>query len=99
MKKKRAMAASRSIGDEICVPEQVEMFGEPEYPNFTFREDQKPNHIVFYAGGTDPSEMLRVTDTGFYVRGRLVEQDEKEAEIVYQAFKEWMVYTALTRNY
>jgi hypothetical protein len=43
--------------------------------------------------------MLKITRTGFYVRGKLVDQDDKEAEIVYNAFKEWMVYSALTRRY
>lgn len=99
MKKKRAMAASRNLCAEILLPEQMEMFGEPEYPNITFREDQKANHIVLYAGGHEPNEMLRITETGFYVRGKPVPQDDKEAEIVYNAFREWMVYSALTRSY
>ena len=59
-----------------------------------------PNHIVFQTNAHDPqTEMLRVTETGFYVRGKPVKQDDKEAQIVYNAFKEWMVYSALTRNY
>ena len=48
---------------------------------------------------TGAEEHLKITKTGFYVRGILVEQDDKEAEIVYNAFREWMVYSALTRNY
>jgi len=100
MKKKRALAASRNLCAEILIPEQMEMFGEPKYPDFTFREDQKPNHIVLQTDATDTqTEMIRITETGFYVRGKLVKQDDKEAEIVYNAFKEWMVHAALTRNY
>ena len=53
------------------------------------------NNIVFHAG---PSEMLKVTEDGFYVRGVKVEADEKEASSVYKAFKEFLVYHALTRN-
>jgi hypothetical protein len=54
---------------------------------------------VFYAGPDVDCEMLKITRTGFYVRGVKVEQDDKEAQLVYNAFKEWMVYSALTRNY
>lgn len=102
MKKKRALAASRNPDDdfEIEIPEQMEMFGEPEYPQFTFREDQKPSHIVFQLDAHDQqTEMLRITETGFYVRGRKVKQGEREAQIVYDAFREFMVYSALTRKY
>ena len=53
------------------------------------------NNIVFHAG---PAEMLKVTEDGFYVRGVKVEADEKEASSVYKAFKEFLVYHALTRN-
>jgi hypothetical protein len=53
------------------------------------------NNIVFHAG---PAEMLKVTEDGFYVRGVKVEADKKEASSVYKAFKEFLVYHALTRN-
>lgn len=53
------------------------------------------NNIIFNAG---PAEMLKVTEDGFYVRGVKVEADEKEASSVYKAFKEFLVYHALTRN-
>jgi hypothetical protein len=53
------------------------------------------NNIVFHAG---QSEMLKITEDGFYVRGVKVEADEKEAAAVYKAFKEFLVYHALTRN-
>ena len=35
---------------------------------------------VSFRGGSE--EMLRVTKDGFYVRGKRVNQDDKEAEIV-----------------
>ena len=53
------------------------------------------NNIIFNAGA---AEMLKVTEDGFYVRGVKVEADEKEASSVYKAFKEFLVYHALTRN-
>jgi hypothetical protein len=53
------------------------------------------SNITFYAG---PSEILKVTEDGFYVRGVKVEADEKEAAAVYKAFKAFLVHHALTRN-
>ena len=54
------------------------------------------NNIVFHAG---TAEMLKVTEDGFYVRGVKVEADEKEAASVYKAFKQFLVYHALTKEY
>jgi hypothetical protein len=53
------------------------------------------NNIVFHGGQT---EMLKVTEDGFYVRGVKVEADEKEAAAVYKAFKAFLIHHALTRN-
>jgi hypothetical protein len=43
--------------------------------------------------------MLRVAKDGFYVRGKRVNQDDKEAEIVYNAFHQWLTWATLNRNY
>jgi hypothetical protein len=48
------------------------------------------------AGG---EEMLRVTSDGFWVRGKQVNQDDTEAETVYNAFKAWMIWAQLNRDY
>ena len=47
------------------------------------------------AGGT---EMMRVAPDGFYVRGVRVPADEKEAEIVYNAFKQFLVWAELNKR-
>jgi hypothetical protein len=52
--------------------------------------------IVLRAGSDD--EMLRVTQEGFWVRGVRVEQDDREAETVYNAFKQWMAWASLTQR-
>lgn len=57
--------------------------------------DAEQNNIVCYAGGT---EMLKVADDGFYVRGLKVPVDDKEAATVYNAFKEFLVWSRLHRN-
>jgi hypothetical protein len=56
----------------------------------------QPNNIIMNCAD---SEMLKITPDGFYVRGKKVEQDDKEAVLVYNAFKEFLTYHALTRNY
>ena len=48
------------------------------------------------AGG---AEMLRVSPEGFWVRGQKVAQDDREAEIVYNAFKAWMTWAQLNKDY
>jgi hypothetical protein len=54
------------------------------------------SNIIFHAG---QSEMLKVTEDGFYIRGVKIDQDAKEAEKVYNAFTSWLTWAALTRNY
>jgi hypothetical protein len=88
MNKKRAMSASR----------------DPSFPNneYVLRGNEpEAGNIVFHAGNSldENTEMLKITKTGFYVRGKLVEQDDKEAETVYNAFREFLTYHALTRSY
>ena len=53
------------------------------------------NNIVCNVGET---EMLRVTEDGFYVRGVRVEADDREAATVYNAFKEFLVWGRLSRE-
>jgi hypothetical protein len=65
----------------------------PDEPNFTV--DAEPNNITCIAGGT---EMLRVADDGFYVRGVKVPADDREAATVYNAFKEFLVWNRLSRE-
>jgi len=55
------------------------------------------DNIVLNIGSA--SEMLRVAKDGFYVRGVKIEQDEKEAEKVYNAFHQWLTWATLNRNY
>ena len=47
----------------------------------------------------EQDEVLRLDSTGFYVRGIKVEQDAKEAENVFKAFREWLVWTQMKREY
>jgi len=88
MKKKRALAASR-------MPDYASNQNGPAY---VIRDPvSEPNSILLMAGVN--TEMLKITRDGFWVRGVRVEQDDKEAAIVYNAFKEWMTWAALTREY
>ena len=61
-----------------------------------FVNDLKPNTITCMAGG---AEMLRVSPEGFWVRGEKVAQDDNEAQVVYNAFKSWMAWAQLNKDY
>lgn len=56
------------------------------------------SNIVFQAG-TMEEPILKISNEGFWVRGVKVPQDDKEAEAVYNAFREWMTWSSLTRQY
>lgn len=43
-------------------------------------------------------EMLRIATDGFYIRGVKVEQDDTEAEQVYNCFKEWLTWSTMNRT-
>ena len=58
-------------------------------------ENLQPSNITFVTGST---EMLRVAQDGFYVRGQKVPVDDKEAETVYNAFKQFLVWAELHRT-
>ena len=54
------------------------------------------NNIVFHGG---VAEMLKITEDGFYVRGKKVPVDEEEGLAVYRAFKQFLVHHALTKDW
>jgi hypothetical protein len=68
------------------------------YGDLTY-EPHKPNPdagISMHAVGGD--EMIKVTKDGFYVRGKKIPQDDKEAETVYNAFKQWLAWASLQQQ-
>jgi hypothetical protein len=74
-----------------------ELTGKPTpRPVFTIADTEPTAHVIMTTGET---EMLKITNDGFWVRGVKVPQDDKEAVTVYNAFLQWMSYMALTRNY
>jgi hypothetical protein len=58
-------------------------------------QNPQPNNIILQSGN---AEMLRVAEDGFYVRGKKVPVDDKEAATVYAAFKEFLVWNRLSRE-
>ena len=60
-----------------------------------FRETQQENSITMRL---ESSEMLRVAEDGFYVRGVKVPVDDKEAETVYNSFKQWLAWAQLQQG-
>jgi len=55
------------------------------------------NSIITFTGGSD--EMLRISKDGFYIRGKRVNQDDKEAELVYNTFHQWLTWATLNRDF
>ena len=53
-----------------------------------------PNTVTFISGGI---EVLSCSDKGFWVRGKKIDQDDNEAQIVYNSFKEWLTWQQLNR--
>ena len=66
--------------------------GKVEYQLHT---PKQPNAITLMMSGQD--EMLRIAEDGFYVRGKKIPQDDKEAAVVYNAFKQWLAWANLQR--
>jgi len=56
--------------------------------------DKTPNTTTFFCGGI---ETLRISDKGFWVRGKKIRQSDREAEIVYNSFKEWLTWQHIAR--
>jgi hypothetical protein len=61
--------------------------------------DVKEDNPSSISLNSNTTEMLRVEKDGFYVRGVKIEQDEKEAEKVYNAFHQWLTWATLNRTY
>jgi hypothetical protein len=74
-------------------------YQQPVIENATISIDPayelRQNSLTMVAGG---SEMLRVSPDGFYVRGVRVPANDKEAETVYNAFKQFLVWSELNRR-
>jgi hypothetical protein len=58
-------------------------------------KDGAGSNITFYNG---PNEMLKVASDGFYVRGKKLNIDDQEAESVYRAFRQFLIWSALVKE-
>ena len=63
-------------------------------PVLTVSGPEQPNAVTFFSSGV---EVLKCSDKGFWVRGKKVAQDDREAEQVYNSFKEWLTWQQLSR--
>ena len=64
--------------------------------NYKIQDTTKPSSLIMTVNQT---EWIKISDEGFWVRGQKVEQDPQEARIVYEAFREFLMWCNLTRNY
>ena len=88
------MTYTNSLAGPIKIqsPNTVVAEGGP-YQIYDNKEYQ--NSISFHVLS---EEMLRCGPDGFYVRGEKVNQDDNEARIVYNSFKEWLTWQQLNRG-
>ena len=63
-------------------------------PVLTVNGPEQPHAITFLSAGV---EVLKCSDKGFWVRGKRVKVDDKEALTVYNSFKEWLAWQQLSR--
>jgi hypothetical protein len=68
---------------------------DPVLPIFTVGGADDPNTVTFFSAGV---EVLKLSDKGFWVRGKKIRQDDREAQIVYNSFKEWLTWQQLNRK-
>ena len=59
---------------------------------------EKARNTITFNAGNPSIEMLKVSQEGFWVRGVKVTQDDKEAQVVYNAFKAWMMWAKLNER-
>jgi hypothetical protein len=72
---------------------------------YTFTPQTNPNPVMAITAPpesnislyTGSDEMLKITSEGFFVRGVKVTQDDKEAEQVYNAFKQWLAWNLISK--
>ena len=74
---------------------RYELHAHSPDPVLTMNSPNQPNAVTFLSGGV---EVLKCSDKGFWVRGQLVEQDDKEAQTVYNSFKEWLIWQQLNKE-
>ena len=58
-------------------------------------KDGAGSNITFYTGS---NEMLKVASDGFYVRGKKLNIDDQEAESVYRALRQFLIWSALVKE-
>lgn len=76
----------------ICDPRDIITAPGGPY-QIGYGADYEPNTITLCATGNE--EMLKISPKGFWVRGVKVEQDEKEAQAVYEGFTAWLTWARL----
>jgi hypothetical protein len=64
--------------------------------NYDFYSPNPDASIAMHTAGGD--EMIKITNDSFYVRGKKIPQDDKEAETVYNAFKQWLAWASLQQQ-
>jgi hypothetical protein len=72
----------------------MKMHSHSPDPVLTVSGADNCNAVTFFSSGV---EILKCSNKGFWVRGQLVDQDDREAQTVYNSFKEWLTWQQLSK--
>ena len=74
---------------------KFKIYADPELSVPVISMQPPPNNSIVLCSGN--TEMLKVSEDGFYIRGIKIAQDDKEAKQVYNCFKEWLTWSTMNR--
>ena len=74
---------------------EFKLYAEPALSKPLISFEPPPKNDITLRSGT--TEMLKISEDGFYVRGVKLEQDDTEAKQVYNCFKEWLTWSTMNR--
>ena len=79
----------------VCGMSNYKFHNSESTPIMTIGGSNDVNAVTFYSAGV---EVLKCSHKGFWVRGKKIRQDDREAEAVYNSFKEWLTWQQLNRD-
>jgi hypothetical protein len=79
----------------VCGMSGYKFHDPPTTPIMTIGGSNDTNAVTFFSAGV---EVLKCSHKGFWVRGKKIKQDDREAEAVYNSFKEWLTWQQLNRE-
>ena len=90
-----ANSKSSQTPPAVCGMSNYKFHNPEPKPILTVGGSNDTNAVTFFSAGV---EVLKCSHKGFWVRGKKIRQDDREAEAVYNSFKEWLTWQQLNRD-